>query len=81
VFERLRGGTGEGDAILEVRQEFSMTPGKAALFDIGVIHSINFVPGGRVVRVTGCDLDAIPKLRFDQKNGKALTWLGGPSGS
>jgi hypothetical protein len=81
VFERLDGGTGEGDADLEVRQEFSMTPGKAALFDVGVIHSINFVPGGRVVRVTGCDLDRIPKLRFDQKNGKALRWLGGPSGS
>lgn len=81
VFERLDGGTGEGDADLEVRQEFSMTAGKAALFDVGVIHSINFVPGGRVVRVTGCDLDRIPKLRFDRKSGKALTWLGGTSGS
>ena len=81
VFERLDDGAGQGNANLEVRQEFSMTPGKAVLFDVGVIHSINFMPGGRVVRVTGCDLDRIPKLRFDLKNGKALSWLGGPSGS
>ena len=38
-------------------------------------------PAGRVVRVTGCDLDKIPKLRFDRKSGKALRWLEGSSGS
>ena len=57
-----------------------MNPGKAALFDTGVIHSINFTPGGRVVRVTGTDHDKIPKLRFDLKNKKALLWLEGVSG-
>jgi hypothetical protein len=80
LFRRLDGGAGAGGADLEVREEFRMTPGKAALFDVGTIHSINFVPGGRVVRVTGCDLDKIPKLRFDRGEGKALDWLGGPSG-
>ena len=67
-------------ADLVVSREFRMKSGKAALFDVGVIHSINFTPGGRVVRVTGTNLDKIPKRRFDLKNKKELQWLEGASG-
>jgi hypothetical protein len=79
-FNRLDDGSDDDQAELEVSREFRMNSGKAALFDTGVIHSINFIPGGRVVRVTGTDLDKIPKWRFDLKNKKALLWLEGASG-
>ena len=79
-FNRLDDGSDDNQVELEVSREFRMNPGKAALFDTGVIHSINFTPGGRVVRVTGTDLDKIPKRRFDLKNKKALRWLEGASG-
>lgn len=79
-FNRLDDGSDDDQAELEVSREFRMNPGKAALFDIGVIHSVNFTLGGRVVRVTGTDLDKIPKRRFDLENKTALLWLEGTSG-
>ena len=63
-FNQLNDGSDDVQAELDVSREFRMKSGKAALFDIGVIHLINFTPGGRVVPLIGTDLDMIPKRRF-----------------
>ena len=76
-FDRLDDASDADYAELKVAREYPMERGKAALFDVGAIHSINFTAGGRVIRVTGTNLNKIPKLRFDMENKKAHLWEDG----
>ena len=46
-------------------ETFRLTPGKAGIFEVGDIHSIQFPDGARFVRITGTDLDSIPTNRFN----------------
>ena len=52
-------GQKKGFAELEILREFNMNAGEAGLFDVGEIHSIRVVPGGRVIRITGANLDLL----------------------
>lgn len=65
-------GSGEGEAKLEQIKHYRLTPGKAGLFDTEAIHSIDYPAGARFVRVTGTDLEVVPRLKFDMKSGKAI---------
>jgi predicted metal-dependent enzyme (double-stranded beta helix superfamily) len=73
VWKRLDGGNGAGSAKLEPVREYRLTPGHAGVYDVGDIHSIAYPDDSRFVRVTGRDLDHVQRLRFDLKQGKALT--------
>lgn len=73
VWRRLDGGDGAGAARLEPVKTYRLDPGKAGVYDVGAIHSIDYPDGSRFVRVTGRDLDLVPRLKFDLAAGKAVT--------
>ena len=64
-------GEGEGSARLEKVKEYRLTRGKAGVYNGNEIHSIAYPAGAVFVRVTGCDLDQIPRLRYDLARGTA----------
>lgn len=70
-FRRSDGGSGSGEASLEETRRYRLNPGDAGLFDVGAIHSIDYPAGARFVRVTGTDLDYVPRLSFDTSSGTA----------
>lgn len=60
--------TDEGDdegVELEPVRTYRLEPGKAGLYDVGAIHSIHYPAGARFVRVTGRDLDQVPRTKYD----------------
>ena len=50
---------------LNVKRQFCLDPGMAAVFEPGDIHTIDFPAGARFIRVTGTDLSRIPTRRYD----------------
>ena len=52
-------------AELEATRRYRLEPGHAGLYDVGAIHAIAFGRDARFVRVTGADLEQVPRLRFD----------------
>ena len=50
---------------------YRLTPGTAGLYDVGAIHAIDYPADARFVRVTGTDLEAVERLKFDTARGKA----------
>lgn len=67
-FTRIDDGASGDHAELEKTKEYRLDPGKAGLFNAGIIHTIDYPPGARFVRVTGKDLDKIDRLKFDLAN-------------
>ncbi|HSR56470.1 MAG TPA: hypothetical protein VLN73_09505 [Alphaproteobacteria bacterium] len=59
-------------AELVLDEEYSITPGKAQAYGPGVIHSTGHPGKAWVIRVTGTDLDTLPRYRFDPKKDKIL---------
>lgn len=73
LWKRKDGGTGEGAAELEQAGSFRLEPGQAGIFDIGVIHGVERSPGDCCyVRVTGEDLEVVPRLKYDLGAKKAV---------
>lgn len=70
-YKRLDGGSGAGEAKIEKLKTYRLTPGHAGLYDVGAIHAIDYPAGARFVRVTGTDLAAVERLKFDMDGGKA----------
>lgn len=70
-YRRVDGASGEGAAKLEKLTTYRLTPGKAGLYDTGAIHAIDYPAGARFVRVTGTDLEAVPRLKYDMAAGRA----------
>ncbi|MGK0171508.1 MAG: hypothetical protein ACI9W2_003238 [Gammaproteobacteria bacterium] len=70
-YRRLDGGEGDGEAKLEQVKAYRLTPGKAGLYDVRVIHAINYPANARFVRVTGRELELEPRLKFDLSANKA----------
>ncbi len=71
VTEWVRTGNG-GDASharLRAEKTYRLTPGHAAIYPSGVIHSIDYPAGSCFVRVTGTDLDRIPRVMFNLETG------------
>jgi hypothetical protein len=71
-WRRTAGAEGEpGRASLEVARRYRLEPGHAGTYDIRAIHAIDYPDGARFVRVTGTDLDHLPRLKFDLARGEA----------
>jgi hypothetical protein len=70
-WRRTDGKTDPGPATIEVVRQYRLEPGHAGTYDIRAIHNIEFPDGARFVRVTGTDLERIPRLKFDLAKGIA----------
>jgi len=70
-YRRTDGRAGAGEAALEHVTTYRLTPGKAGLYDVGAIHAIDYPANARFVRVTGTDLEAVERLKFDMTRGRA----------
>ena len=76
-WDRTDGGDGPGDTGLEKTKEYRLNPGSAGIFQDGGIHSTAQEGDACLIRVTGTDLSAIQRMRFDVEGGKAISM--GPS--
>lgn len=73
IWQRTDGGAGEGKADLKQSETFRLTPGKAGIFDVGHIHSVDRNDGVcAYIRVTGRDLDHVKRYRYDLETKKAI---------
>ena len=75
-FERIEGGTGAGPAKLKEVRHYRLNAGQAGLYDTGAIHRIDYPAGARFVRVTGTDMERVPRLKYDQAAGRAIEMAG-----
>ena len=55
---------------LKVAKKYRLTPGHAGIYQDGKIHSTEYPAHSTYVRVTGTNLDRIPRVMFDLKSGK-----------
>ena len=65
-------GSDEEAAVLEKANEYALGPAQTQAYGSGVIHSTAHPQKAWVIRVTGTDLDAIPRYRFQPKTDKIL---------
>ncbi len=63
-WRRTDDGKTPGRAEIEKERTYRLTPGMAVPYRPRQIHNTYMPEGAWVVRVTGCDLDAIPRERF-----------------
>jgi hypothetical protein len=63
---------GEEAAVLEKASQYALGPGQTKAYGSGVIHSTAHPKKAWVIRVTGTDLDAIPRYHFRAKTDKIL---------
>ncbi|MGA2391900.1 MAG: hypothetical protein ABSH03_00950 [Candidatus Lustribacter sp.] len=59
-------------AELTVIDKYVLGPGQARSYPSGAIHSTNQPGKAWVIRVTGTDLDVLPRYRFNSKADKML---------
>lgn len=69
-YERVDNGTDPARAQLRIKRTYRLNPGEAGIFQDGTIHSIDYPDKARFIRVTGTNLDSIPRIMFDMKTGK-----------
>jgi predicted metal-dependent enzyme (double-stranded beta helix superfamily) len=62
----------EASAVLEPVASYSLRAGEARAYGPGVIHSTAHPEKTWVIRVTGTDLDAIPRYRFRAKTDRIV---------
>ncbi|HUZ75307.1 MAG TPA: hypothetical protein VMU87_20170 [Stellaceae bacterium] len=62
----------EDHAVLEATERYLLEPGQTRAYGPGVIHSTAHPHGALVIRVTGTDLNAIPRYHFRPKKDKIL---------
>ncbi|MGH6674863.1 MAG: hypothetical protein ACRECE_01380, partial [Xanthobacteraceae bacterium] len=62
----------EAGAVLEKTRQYALGPGQTRGYASGAIHSTAHPQKAWVVRITGTDLDAIPRYRFSSKTDKIL---------
>ena len=68
-WEREDDGSDPQHAKLKPVKKYRLTPGKAGIYQDGRIHSIDYPDYARFIRVTGTDLDKIPRIKIDLKSG------------
>jgi predicted metal-dependent enzyme (double-stranded beta helix superfamily) len=68
-WEREDDGSDPKHAKLKPVKKYRLTPGKAGIYQDGTIHSIDYPDYARFIRVTGTNLDKIPRIRIDLKTG------------
>ena len=59
----------EGRATVEKDNEYRLERGQAGIFANHAIHSIAYPAGARFIRITGVDLETIPRGRYDVEAG------------
>ncbi len=59
---------GEEHAVLEATRKYRLGPGETRAYGPGVIHSTAHPEKAWVIRVTGTDLDRLPRYRFGKKD-------------
>ena len=69
-WERTDDRSDPGRAALKQVKSYRLTPGKAGIYQDGAIHSIDYPAKSRFVRVTGTNLDRIPRVAYDLATGK-----------
>ncbi|HVV61663.1 MAG TPA: hypothetical protein VHD14_07880 [Pseudolabrys sp.] len=69
-WDREDNGADPKHAKLKPAQKYRLTPGKAGIYQDGRIHSIDYPDSARFIRVTGTDLDKIPRIKVDMKTGE-----------
>jgi len=62
-------GSVDGKATVEKDRSYRLERGQAGIFDDHKIHSIAYPAGTRFIRVTGVDLQTIPRGRYDVEAG------------
>jgi predicted metal-dependent enzyme (double-stranded beta helix superfamily) len=60
-----------GRVELKAVKHYRLNPGQAGIYQDGRIHSIDYPDRARFVRVTGTDLERIPRSMFDIATGEA----------
>ncbi|HLN10394.1 MAG TPA: hypothetical protein VK281_15745 [Xanthobacteraceae bacterium] len=68
-WERLDAGDDAAHAELKPVKTYRLLPGQAGIYQDGKIHSIDYPDKARFIRVTGTNLDRIPRVRFDLATG------------
>jgi hypothetical protein len=68
-WEREDNGADPKHAKLKPVKKYRLTPGKAGIYQDGTIHSIDYPDYARFIRVTGTNLDKIPRIRVDLETG------------
>jgi predicted metal-dependent enzyme (double-stranded beta helix superfamily) len=69
-WEREDNGGDPKHAKLKPVKTYRLTPGHAGIYQDGKIHSIDYPDKSRFVRVTGTNLDRIPRVSFDLASGE-----------
>mgnify|MGYP002633650345 CR=1 FL=1 len=59
-------------AELEIKEKYDLGPGQSRAYGPGAIHSTAHPAKAWVVRITGGDLDTVPRFRFDPRKDKIL---------
>ncbi len=67
-WERVDNGSDDENIAMEETKKFRLDPGQVGLFDVGVIHSIEYPDNARFVRVTGVDLEGIDRKAYNLKH-------------
>lgn len=62
----------EDQAVLEIADKYALGPGQSRAYGPGVIHSTAHPEKAWVIRITGGDLDRIPRYHFRPKKDKIL---------
>jgi hypothetical protein len=62
----------EESAVLEKAEEYALGPGQTQAYASGLIHSTAHPQKAWVIRITGTDLDAIPRYRFRPKTDRIV---------
>jgi hypothetical protein len=68
-WERIDEGSDAAHAELKPVKTYRLLPGQAGIYQDGKIHSIDYPDKARFIRVTGTNLDRIPRVRFDLATG------------
>ncbi len=69
-YDRMDDGSDATHGQLKIARKYRLSPGEAGIFQDGKIHSIDYPAKSCFVRVTGTNLDRIPRIMFDPKSGK-----------
>ncbi len=78
-WEREDDGKDSKHAKLKPVKKYRLNPGQAGIYQDGKIHSIDYPDYARFIRVTGTDLDKIPRIKIDLKTGEVAQMYTGTS--
>jgi len=70
-WQREDDGRDPNHAKLKQVKKYRLNPGQAGIYQDGRIHSIDYPAKARFIRVTGVDLERIPRHKFDIATGVA----------